>query len=64
MSIDEKRALDHRAELKAQIELADRILWETRDTRFRYFKNYLWLENERARLACELTALDRAAKKS
>ena len=39
-------------ELKARIELADRILRETRSTY--YIKDYWWLQNERARLVAAM----------
>ena len=44
------------AEIKARIELADRVLWETRDgsKSYNWMKGYLWLQDERARLVREL----------
>jgi hypothetical protein len=48
---------DRKAELKHQIEIADRVLWETRGTY--YIKDYWWLQKERARLVHELSELER-----
>ena len=49
---------DRKAELKAAIEIADRVLWETRGTY--YLKDYWWLQAERARLVRELEAVKTA----
>jgi hypothetical protein len=48
---------NRKAELKAAIEIADRVLRETRGTY--YIKDYRWLQNERARLVRELSELER-----
>jgi hypothetical protein len=52
--------VDRKAEIKAQIELADRILWETRDgpKSYNWMKGYRWLQDERARLVRELSAAE------
>ena len=39
-------------ELKRRIEIADRVLRETRQ-RYWHTADYLWLVSERARLVCE-----------
>jgi hypothetical protein len=52
---------DRKAGLKAAIEIADRVLWETRGGRsYNWMRDYFWLECERARLARELDALNAA----
>jgi len=50
--------LTRREELKRCIEIADRVLWETRDGKsYHWMRDYSWLTDERARLARELEAL-------
>jgi hypothetical protein len=45
-------------ELKRRIEIADRVLWETRHgVSYNWRRDYSWLQAERARLARELKAL-------
>jgi hypothetical protein len=49
----------NKAEIKAQIELADRVLWETRDGKsYNWMRDYIWLKDERARLVRELSAAE------
>jgi hypothetical protein len=56
---DTPAPVDRKAELKAQIELADRVLWETRDGRsWNWARDYFWLQDERARLVRELNAAE------
>jgi hypothetical protein len=48
-----------KAELKRAIEIADRVLWETRDGKsYSWVKGYFWLQGERARLVHELRQLE------
>jgi hypothetical protein len=48
--------VDCNAEIKRQIEVADRILWETRGGKsYNWARDYFWLKNERARLIRELS---------
>jgi len=50
--------LTRREELKRCIEIADRVLWETRDGKsYDWMRDYFWLEDERARLARELNRM-------
>jgi len=48
-----------REELERRIEIADRVLWETGRGPYSYhwWRDYSWLQGERARLACKLGAL-------
>lgn len=56
---DTTTPVDRKAEIKAQIELADRVLWETRNGRsYNWMKGYRWLQDERARLVRELSAAE------
>jgi hypothetical protein len=49
------------AELKTAIEIADRVLWETRDGKsYNWMRNYSWLQDERACLVRELRELEEA----
>jgi hypothetical protein len=58
---DTTAPVDRKAELKAQIEIADRVLWETRDGRsYHWLRDYTWLKDERARLVRELRAAEGA----
>ena len=46
---------DGKAEIKRKIEIADRVLWETRHgTSYNWARDYSWLQDERARLVHEL----------
>lgn len=59
---DTTAPVDRKAEIKAQIELADRVLWETRDGRsYNWARDTSWLKDERARLIRELAALEAEA---
>jgi hypothetical protein len=50
-----------KAELQRAIEIADRVLWETRDGKsYGWMRDYSWLQDERARLARELRDLEAA----
>ena len=56
---DTTAPVDRKAEIKAQIEHADRVLWETRNGKsYNWMKDYLWLQDERARLVRELGAAE------
>jgi hypothetical protein len=55
---DTTAPVDRKVEIKAQIELADRVLWETRYAySYNWLRDYTWLKDERARLVRELRLL-------
>jgi hypothetical protein len=50
---------NRKAELKHQIEIADRVLWETRNGgSYNWARDYSWLQGERTRLVHELNEFE------
>jgi hypothetical protein len=54
---------DRKAEIERQIEIADQVLWETREYHaWNSLRDYTWLQDERARLERSLRELKGEAK--
>jgi hypothetical protein len=62
--VSKQVAADRKAEIEQQIEIADRVLWETRGARrsLNWLRDRAWLQDERARLVRELRERKREVK--
>jgi hypothetical protein len=63
MQSERSTTADRGAEIKRQIEIANSVLWETRNGGgWNWLRDYIWLQDERTRLVRELCELEGEAK--